>query len=99
MQSQLLIAVSIMATALVVPTALSAPPAADFDADGFNDLAIGVPYESLGKDPLLLAPLHVILADLNGLEIEHQAALVRNVSEGPFHSGDASVVQVLARKR
>ena len=51
------------------------------------------------KDPLLLAPLHVILADLNGLEIEHQAALVRNVSEGPFHSGDASVVQVLARKR
>ena len=51
------------------------------------------------KDALLLAPLDVILAELNGLEVEHQAALVRNVSEGQFHSGDASVVQVLARKR
>jgi cyclopropane fatty-acyl-phospholipid synthase-like methyltransferase len=50
------------------------------------------------KDPSLLAPLEVILAELDGLEIEHQAALVRNVTEGPFHTGDASVVQVLARK-
>lgn len=50
------------------------------------------------KDPSLLAPLEVIVAELDGLEIEHQAALVRNVTEGRFHTGDASVVQVLARK-
>lgn len=51
------------------------------------------------KDPLLLASLEVIVGELLGLEIEHQAALVRNVSEGRFHTGEASVVQVLARKR
>jgi SAM-dependent methyltransferase len=51
------------------------------------------------KDPGLLAPLNVIVSELAGLEIEHQAALVRNVSEGSFHTGDASVVQVLARKK
>lgn len=51
------------------------------------------------KDPLLLASLETILGELNGLEIEHRAALVRNVTEGVFHGGDASVVQVLARKR
>lgn len=51
------------------------------------------------KDPLLLAPLDVIVAELDGLEIEHQAALVREVSEGKFHTGEASVVQILARKR
>jgi SAM-dependent methyltransferase len=50
------------------------------------------------KDPALLAPLEVILAELEGLKIEHQGALVRNVSEGQFHTGEASVVQVLARK-
>jgi len=51
------------------------------------------------KDPSLLASLEVILGELDGLEFEHQAALVRNVSEGRFHTGEASVVQVLARKR
>ena len=50
------------------------------------------------KDPSLLASLEVLLNELDGLEIEHQAALVRNVSEGRFHTGEASVVQVLARK-
>jgi cyclopropane fatty-acyl-phospholipid synthase-like methyltransferase len=50
------------------------------------------------KDPSLLAPLATILSEFDGLTIEHHAALVRNVSEGQFHSGDASVVQVLARK-
>lgn len=50
------------------------------------------------KDPLLLAPLPTILAELAGLEIIHQAALVRNVTEGKFHSGEASVIQVLARR-
>ena len=51
------------------------------------------------KDPSLLASLESILGELDGLEIEHQAALVRNVSEGRFHTGEASVVRVLARKR
>ncbi|HYG77066.1 MAG TPA: class I SAM-dependent methyltransferase [Planctomycetota bacterium] len=51
------------------------------------------------KDPLLLAPLEVILRELSGLEIAHQAALVRTVTEGRFHSGEASVIQVIARKK
>lgn len=50
------------------------------------------------KDSALLASLEVILAELDGLQIEHQAALVRNVAEGQFHTGEASVVQILARK-
>jgi cyclopropane fatty-acyl-phospholipid synthase-like methyltransferase len=50
------------------------------------------------KDPSLLAPLEVILGELDGLSIEHQAALVRVVAEGQFHTGEASVVQVAARK-
>jgi SAM-dependent methyltransferase len=50
------------------------------------------------KDPALLAPLDTILNELEGLTIEHSAALVRAVSEGQFHTGEASVIQVLARK-
>lgn len=51
------------------------------------------------KDSSRLASLDVILGELDGLQIEHQAALVRNVSEGLFHTGEASVVQILATKR
>lgn len=51
------------------------------------------------KDLALLASLETILGELAGLEIEHQAALVRNVSEGSFHTGEASVVQIVARKK
>jgi SAM-dependent methyltransferase len=50
------------------------------------------------KDPALLASLETILGELSGLKIEHQATLVRNVSEGQFHTGEASVVQILTRK-
>lgn len=50
-------------------------------------------------DPARLASLDTIVSELQGLEIEHQSALVRDVTEGRFHSGEASVVQVLARKR
>lgn len=50
------------------------------------------------KDPLLLAPLEVLLSELADLRIEHQARLVRVVNEGCFHTGEASVVQVVARK-
>jgi len=51
------------------------------------------------KNPAHLASLEVLLDELAGLTIEHQAALVRNVSEGRFHTGEASAVQVVARKR
>ena len=50
------------------------------------------------RDLALLASLETILAELDGLEIVHRATLVRNVVEGVFHTGEASVVQVLARK-
>lgn len=50
-------------------------------------------------DPARLASLDTIVAELEGLEIEHRIAIVRDVTEGRFHSGEASVVQVLARKR
>jgi 2-polyprenyl-3-methyl-5-hydroxy-6-metoxy-1,4-benzoquinol methylase len=50
------------------------------------------------KDPAMLASLETILAELDGLKIEHQAKLLRVVAEGIFHSGEASVVQVIARK-
>ncbi|MCA9274154.1 MAG: class I SAM-dependent methyltransferase [Phycisphaerales bacterium] len=51
------------------------------------------------KDPALLAPLGTILQELDGLEIVHRASIVRDVIEGNFHSGQASVVQVVAKKR
>lgn len=55
------------------------------------------------KDPALLASLETILAELNTppgpLTIEHQARLSRVVAEGAFHTGEAEVVQVVARKR
>jgi len=50
------------------------------------------------SDPALLAPLETILSELDGMTVEHSAALVRDVSEGTSHTGEASVVQVLARK-
>lgn len=50
------------------------------------------------SDPAMLASLETIQRELAGLEFEHAAALVRNVAEGSCHTGEASVVQVLARK-
>ena len=50
------------------------------------------------KDIAMLAPLETLLAELDGLVIEYRAALVRSVVEGKFHGGEASVVQVVARK-
>lgn len=50
------------------------------------------------SDPGRYASLDALLAELHGLEIEHAAAIVREVSEGVFHSGESPVVQVLARK-
>lgn len=50
------------------------------------------------RDIARLASLETVVKELEGLVIEHRAALVRNVSEGQFHSGEAAVVQVVARK-
>ena len=50
------------------------------------------------KDPGMLASLEMIVGELDGLDIEHRAALVREVREGRFHTGEASVVQVVARR-
>ena len=50
------------------------------------------------KDPALLAPLDTILSELEGLTFEHGVSIVRDVSEGDFHTGEAAVVQVLAKK-
>ncbi len=50
------------------------------------------------KDPAMLASLDELIEEIGGMTIEHSAALVRNVTEGEFHSGEASVVQIVARK-
>lgn len=50
------------------------------------------------KDAARLASLSVILGELDGMKIEHQASLVRVVTEGAFHTGEAAVLQIVARK-
>ncbi|QQS09120.1 MAG: class I SAM-dependent methyltransferase [Phycisphaerales bacterium] len=54
------------------------------------------------KDPDMLAPLESILADLRvgdpSITIIHEALLVREVIEGAHHSGESSVVQMIAKK-
>ena len=37
-------------------------------------------------------------AELVGLEVEYEAEFVRSVIEGPGHTGDGAVVQVIARR-
>jgi 2-polyprenyl-3-methyl-5-hydroxy-6-metoxy-1,4-benzoquinol methylase len=51
------------------------------------------------RDPARLASLETILSELGGMVVEHGASLVRVVSEGQFHTGEAAVVQVLARRK
>jgi hypothetical protein len=51
MQSHRFMVLSIAFSAMAVRSAQAAPPAGDFDNDGFNDLVIGVPYETLGEKP------------------------------------------------
>ena len=51
MNSTRLIVALFVSTLLVLPAAHSAPPAGDFNGDGFGDLAIGVPNEAIsGKN-------------------------------------------------
>jgi len=52
-----------------------------------------------GPSDVDMLPTVTILRDeLAGLAFEHAEELVREVVEGPFHTGIASVVQVVARK-
>jgi len=50
------------------------------------------------KDPAMLAGLDEVVGELEGLTIEHGASLVRVVTEGTYHTGEAAVVQVVARR-
>lgn len=50
------------------------------------------------SDPDMLPTLEQLREELAGLEIEHGVELEREVIEGAFHTGLASVVQVVARK-
>lgn len=50
------------------------------------------------SDPDMLPTLEQLREELAGLDIEHGVELEREVIEGAFHTGLASVVQVVARK-
>jgi SAM-dependent methyltransferase len=50
------------------------------------------------KDPDMLASLETLKKELEGLEWVSAAELKRHVKEGPFHSGQSAVVQILAKK-
>lgn len=48
--------------------------------------------------PELTMDLERLCGELAGLELEHEAEFVRSVIEGPGHTGDGAVVQVIARR-
>jgi SAM-dependent methyltransferase len=50
------------------------------------------------QDPALCMTLDALRTELVGLEFELANECVRSVVEGPLHSGDGAVVQVVARK-
>ena len=50
------------------------------------------------KVPELTMDLERLRAELIGLELTHEAELVRSVVEGPGHTGDGAVVQVIAQR-
>lgn len=57
-------------------------------------------YATGGPATADMMPSLVELKDeLEGLEFEHAVEIVRNVSEGKYHTGKGAVVQVLAVKR
>lgn len=49
-------------------------------------------------DPDMLASLAVLRQELAGLELLHAHELEREVSEGSYHTGVASVVQIVGRR-
>ena len=50
------------------------------------------------SDVDMLPTVPILRDELDGLVFEHADELVREVVEGPYHTGIASVVQVIARK-
>jgi len=48
--------------------------------------------------PELTMTLDALRSELGGLNIEHGVELVRAINEGPGHTGDGAVVQVIATK-
>lgn len=50
------------------------------------------------KDPDMLLTLKQLTAELPGLDFLHAQELDREVQEGAYHTGQASVVQLLARR-
>lgn len=51
------------------------------------------------KEAAMLASLEMLERELTWLSFEHRATVVRDVTEGAFHSGEASVVQIVARRK
>lgn len=50
------------------------------------------------KDPDLLMTKTGLVSEFHGLEILHAIEIVRDVTEGKYHTGKAAVVQLIARK-
>jgi hypothetical protein len=50
------------------------------------------------SDPTLMPTLSALKSELSGLDFMIARELTRSVVEGPGHTGDADVVQALARK-
>lgn len=51
------------------------------------------------KDPKMMPSLAVLTAELDGLEFVHACELERDVREGAYHTGVASVVQVVGVRK
>src|SRR5215204_3191038 len=51
------------------------------------------------RDPDMLVSLATLTEELAGLEVVHARELDREVCEGAYHTGVASVVQVVGRRR
>lgn len=66
-----------------------------YEAYGLEQLRYGTGGP---KEPELLPTLDDVLADLDGLAIEHRFADVRAVHEGRLHHGEGYVVQIVASK-
>lgn len=48
--------------------------------------------------PELTMDLERLREEVTGLELEHEAELIRRVIEGPGHTGEGAVVQLIARR-
>lgn len=72
-------------------------PGGVFILEAFTESQLN--YDTGGpRDLDLLMRLPVLLSELSGLDFEIAREVVRNVQEGDYHKGLASVVQILGRK-